>query len=399
MGLNGWIGWTVWLGVGVLATACGDDANTGDGGGTSMSGGDDGGTTAPTTTMATTSATSAGTMDDGSDDLLETSADGDCPPCVPPPHEDCVGMGPCGCGPYECEGLFDGDPGEELAAVQCLACDCQVVLGATDVYVRDDVGISRVSLGGGELTPVFSGAGAGGFEPRDFVELGAGLAIAEPTGLTLVGTDGAPMGTLGSFDQPTGLTSLAGELFFGRTSEGALYRVEEDPLAMDAGELVAGMDASAPFGDVAGQDTTVVFTTGGDVYALLDALADTPGQTVTLAAGASAAQTVDSIAVEQDAVAFVRVDGSIATVPLAGGDVTTVAEGSATALALAGGDVYFTEENAIRRVPVGGGEPEVHAAFGLQTSPSIAMNESDVFWVACDVEADAMTSTLRRIPR
>ena len=29
---------------------------------------------------------------------------GNCPPCVPPPSPDCVGTGPCGCGPYECPG-------------------------------------------------------------------------------------------------------------------------------------------------------------------------------------------------------------------------------------------------------------------------------------------------------
>lgn len=382
--------------MGSVAFACGDDgsAGDGDGGGTTVSS-EDGGTTALTSTASSTAA--AETADEGSDDLLDTSADGECPPCVPPPSDDCVGMGPCGCGPYECEGLFDGEPGETVAQVSCSACDCQVALGATDVYVRDDVGISRATLGGGDLTPLFSGMGAGAFEPRDFLAVNTGLVIAEPTGLTIVGNDGAPMGTLGMFDEPTGMTTRASYLFFGRSGEGALYRVEDNPLNAGSGALVGGMDAAMPFGDAAGQDTTVVFSAGGDVHAVLDALSATPGETVTLAAGASAAPTVDSIDVDNDVVVFLRTDGSIASVPLGGGDVTTVADVAATSLTVRAGFVYFTEENAVRRVSVDGGDPEVHAAFGLQTSPSIASNDSELFWVACEAQTDVLISTLRRI--
>ena len=383
--------------VGLLVPACGDDGSgsDGDGGGTTVSS-EDGGTTTPTSTTASTGA-GAETADEGSDDLLDTSADGECPPCVPPPSDDCVGMGPCGCGPYECEGLFDGEPGEAVAQVACPACDCQVALGATDVYVLDDVGISRATLGGGELTPLFSGTGAGAFEPRDFLAVDTGLVIAESTGLTVVGNDGAPMGTLGMFDEPTGMTTRASYLFFGRSGEGALYRVEDNPLGAGSGALVGGMDAAMPFGDAAGQDTTVVFSAGGDIHAVLDAVSATPGDTVTLAAGASAALTVDSIDVQNDVVVFLRTDGSIASVPLAGGDVTTVAEVAATSVALRAGVVYFTEDNAVRRVSVQGGDPEVHAAFGLQTSPSIANNDGELFWVACEAQTDVLISTLRRI--
>lgn len=32
------------------------------------------------------------------------SSSGACPPCVPPERPGCVGTGPCGCGPYICEG-------------------------------------------------------------------------------------------------------------------------------------------------------------------------------------------------------------------------------------------------------------------------------------------------------
>ena len=398
MALRDWLGW---LALGLVVPACGDDASGGDGeGGGTTASSEDGGATMSTSGTSAMSATVAGseTADEGSDDLLDTSAEGECPPCVPPPSDDCVGMGPCGCGPYECEGLFDGDPGETVAQVACPACDCQVVVGATDVFVRDDVGISRVALGGGDLTPVFSGMGAGAFEPRDFIAVNDGLVIAEPSGLTVVGNDGAPMGALGMFDEPTGITTRGGFVFFGRSGEGALYRVEDSPLGGGPGELVGGMDAGMPFGDVVGLDTTVVFTAGGDVHAVLDALEAVPGETLTLAAGASAALTVDSLAVEGDGVVFLRADGSIASVPLAGGDTTTVAEVAATSLALQAGVVYFTEENAVRRVAVGGGDPEVHAAFGLQTSPSIASNDDELFWVACDAEADVTTSTLRRIP-
>lgn len=383
--------------MGLIVSACGDDGSggDGDGSGTTVSS-EDGGTTTLASTTASTGA-GAETADGGSDDLLDTSADGECPPCVPPPSDDCVGMGPCGCGPYECEGLFDGDPGETVAQVSCSTCDCQVALGATDVYVRDDVGISRATLGGGELTPVFSGMGAGAFEPRDFLAVASGLVIAEPSGLTVVGNDGAPMGTLGMFDEPTGMTTRASYLFFGRSGEGALYRVEDSLLGAGPGVLVGGMEAAMPFGDAIGRDTTVVFTAGGDVHAVLDALDATPGETVTLAAGASAASTVDSLAVGNETVVFLRADGSIASVPLAGGDVTTLAEVAATSLTLQAGVVYFTEDNAVRRVSVQGGDPEVHAAFGLQTSPSIASNGSELFWVACEAQTDVLISTLRRI--
>ncbi len=37
----------------------------------------------------------------------DTPGDRDCPPCLPPPSPDCVGTGPCGCGPYECPGDAD----------------------------------------------------------------------------------------------------------------------------------------------------------------------------------------------------------------------------------------------------------------------------------------------------
>ena len=31
-----------------------------------------------------------------------------CPPCAPPPNASCKGLGPCGCGPYECTDSFGG---------------------------------------------------------------------------------------------------------------------------------------------------------------------------------------------------------------------------------------------------------------------------------------------------
>jgi hypothetical protein len=41
-------------------------------------------------------------------------AAGSCPPCVPPPSPDCVGTGPCGCGPYLCP-----DAGGSSYGLQC----------------------------------------------------------------------------------------------------------------------------------------------------------------------------------------------------------------------------------------------------------------------------------------
>lgn len=68
-----------------------------------------GGTTATETTGA---ATGTGSTDG-------TGGDTDCPPCVPPPSDDCVGQGPCGCGPYECPGDTDtGGGAPECAAPQ-----------------------------------------------------------------------------------------------------------------------------------------------------------------------------------------------------------------------------------------------------------------------------------------
>jgi hypothetical protein len=49
---------------------------------------------------------------DGGGDVSHTGdgvSPGDilCPPCAPPSSDDCVGSGPCGCGPYDCPGDAD----------------------------------------------------------------------------------------------------------------------------------------------------------------------------------------------------------------------------------------------------------------------------------------------------
>jgi len=54
--------------------------------------------------------------------------DANCPPCVPPPSPDCVGTGPCGCGPYDCPDPCAGGVG------------CTLSQGGTvDAYLWDDV--------------------------------------------------------------------------------------------------------------------------------------------------------------------------------------------------------------------------------------------------------------------
>jgi hypothetical protein len=50
-----------------------------------------------------------------------------CPPCVPPPSPDCVGTGPCGCGPYVCP---DGPCAGAACGDSCSTCtggDCPAV--------------------------------------------------------------------------------------------------------------------------------------------------------------------------------------------------------------------------------------------------------------------------------
>ncbi len=55
---------------------------------------------------------SGGSPDAGVD--ASAGVGGSCPPCVPPPSPDCVGTGPCGCGPYECP-----DAGGSSYDLQC----------------------------------------------------------------------------------------------------------------------------------------------------------------------------------------------------------------------------------------------------------------------------------------
>jgi len=81
----------------------------------------------------------AGTMtmtDANIHDGGSSSLDGDimCPPCVPPPSEDCVGTGPCGCGPYECPdaGAMCGG-GRPGWCSGDLACNCCPAGGPTQL--------------------------------------------------------------------------------------------------------------------------------------------------------------------------------------------------------------------------------------------------------------------------
>ncbi len=60
---------------------------------------------------------------------------GGCPPCVGPPSPDCVGMGPCGCGPYVCPDTLACPDGSTMGPFErsCgSASDCSVALHQTD---------------------------------------------------------------------------------------------------------------------------------------------------------------------------------------------------------------------------------------------------------------------------
>jgi hypothetical protein len=55
-----------------------------------------------------------------------------CPPCARPPRDDCVGSGPCGCGPYTCPGgaADAGDAGASTCAVVSGEYgDCAAIVG------------------------------------------------------------------------------------------------------------------------------------------------------------------------------------------------------------------------------------------------------------------------------
>ncbi|MEM6993128.1 MAG: hypothetical protein AAF721_21625 [Myxococcota bacterium] len=376
----------------LVATACGDD------GGTSAASGDAGGSHGSETGVSPTGGAVTGGGPTGGDAVLDSSgaADSNCPPCVPPPDESCVGMGPCGCGPYVCEGMFEGEPGTELAEVACLACTCRLALDDTSVFVLDDVGLARVDKAGGALESIYSGAGAAGFDPRD---LGAGdgaVIVAEMPGLTRLGADGTPMGTLGALDDPTRIAVAGDFVFFGRGGTGALHRVALGRVD-DGGEVGGGEFAT--FGDVAVLGDTVVFGADNGVHLLPDAQAATPGAVTTLADGVGPAQSPNALAVDGDRVAFLRGDGSIGLVALRGGAPTFVEGVAATAVDAADGSAYFVEANAVRRVPLEGGRPVVHAAFGIATSPAIAVDETSVYWVGCPTDADGSVATLRSIAR
>jgi hypothetical protein len=55
-----------------------------------------------------------------------------CPPCARPPRDDCVGSGPCGCGPYTCP-VDAGDAGDagasSCAVVSGVYGDCAAIVG------------------------------------------------------------------------------------------------------------------------------------------------------------------------------------------------------------------------------------------------------------------------------
>ena len=53
-----------------------------------------------------------------------------CPPCAAPPAPDCVGSGPCGCGPYVCPsgGAASGEPCGPVACKAPLEC-CNALMG------------------------------------------------------------------------------------------------------------------------------------------------------------------------------------------------------------------------------------------------------------------------------
>jgi hypothetical protein len=98
------------LGLGaVLVMGCGKDGDgDGDGGGTgtdttTASAGDSDGSSSVGTTVSSGGASSGSS----------TAATTDCPPCAAPPHDSCVGSGPCGCGPFTC------DP-----YIPCLGAEC-----------------------------------------------------------------------------------------------------------------------------------------------------------------------------------------------------------------------------------------------------------------------------------
>lgn len=401
-------GWG-WLGVVVgLGLACGDEpdaagdtvATTGtDSNDTAQSGGSTqaGDGAADTASGGADALPSDGLLEDGLLDMA--GSDDSCPPCVPPPHEACVGTGPCGCGPYACEGTFDGDPGVELATVNCPACSCTLALDATSVLVVDDVGLSRVDKSGGEPELLFSGVGAGGFAPRDLVTVGDVVVLAEDSGLTQVGTDGAPLGSLGAFDDVTAM-ALAGDwLLFARGGDSALYRVATDPGAMDPGVVVSGRGPAGALGAVSSDGTVTVFSSGGELYRLDDAAMPRPGATTALTDGAEAATGVGTVGVSTQSVIFVRADGAVASVARSGGTVEALADVNAKAIAVTDTTAYFPEANAIRSIAVGGGRPEVVAAFGFDTSPTVAVDDTSVYFVACGADDVATVASLRSAPR
>ena len=100
----------------------GDGDSTGDGdasGGTSASGGMTGDGDAPGAggSDSATGGTDAGTGGLGNG----TGGTVQCPPCAPPPSDNCVGSGICGCGPYTCPGEQCGDVTCEEGMVCCNA--------------------------------------------------------------------------------------------------------------------------------------------------------------------------------------------------------------------------------------------------------------------------------------
>jgi hypothetical protein len=101
-------GQTLFLTALLLASACGD-TDTGTTTGSNASGGTAGG--------GGTGATSGSGTTGGSAGRAGSGGFTGCPPCAAPPGPNCVGSGPCGCGPFTCADA--GSPSGSCGGVQC----------------------------------------------------------------------------------------------------------------------------------------------------------------------------------------------------------------------------------------------------------------------------------------
>lgn len=105
---------------------------------------------------------------------------------------------------------------------------------------------------------------------------------------------------------------------------------------------------------------------------------------------------IDEIAVDARAVYWTDVvDGTVLSVPLGGGAVTTLASGQDASgrIAVNGSSLYWTGTSSITKLPLGGGSAPVTLASGQGGTSGLAVDATNVYWLA--VDASGMGSVLR----